>query len=135
MGLTGFLKKKLTETPEEKADRLSHEAQVKKIRREAFYKAELEAAAEHGRIEGAKAGYGEGKKKGGLLTTIGRAAEGALVGVNKGAKMFNDGMGIEGLGIPKQTDELVIPKGNNDLFSVASTATKKKRKNQDDIFW
>ena len=58
----------------------------------------------------------KGKKKGGLLSTIGNIAEGALYGMEKGAKAFNDGVGSNDWNVPKQSDVLVIPKGNNNLF-------------------
>ena len=84
----GFFKKK--ETPEEKAARKAHEAEVEKAYQAAYDKAELEAAVERGTNAGKNAGD---KKKGELLATLGGVAEGAIYGINKGADTFVKGVG------------------------------------------
>jgi len=125
MGFTSLLKKKLEDTPEKIAEReadKAHKAKVKKAYDDAYREAELKAATERGALEGAKS---TGKKKG-LLNTIGAAAEGALVGINKGADAFNKGMGVNTLEIPRQDDMIVLPKGNSDIFFGSDQPNKKK---------
>ena len=111
--------KKVTETPEEKEARLEHKKKVAKAYQAAYDAEELEQA----KIRGKEAAI-KGKKKGGLLSTIGNVAQGVVYGMDKGAKAFNDGMGAGDFNVPKQNDMLAIPKGNNDLFF----DTERKRK-------
>ena len=120
MGLTKFLQKKIAQTPEEKAERVAHKKAYDKAFQDAFDAEELEQA----KIRGKEAAI-KGKKKGGLLGTIGNVAQGVVYGMEKGAKSFNDGVGANDFVVPKQNDILAIPKGNNDLF-FGPTKHKKK---------
>jgi hypothetical protein len=127
MGFTKFLKKKIEDTPEKIAEReaeKTHKLEVKKAYDTAYREAELKAATQRGTLEGAKS---TGKKKS-LLNTIGAAAEGALVGINKGADAFNKGMGVNTLEIPRQDDMIILPKGNSDIFWGSDQPKKKHRK-------
>lgn len=111
MGLTGFLKKKPLSDEEKQ-----HQAKVKEVYDKARREAELEAAKEQGKQAGSKVGSA---KKGGLLSTIGNIAEGALYGINKGADAFNKGVGIESLDASED---------NNDLLGLGSRGKKKRKK-------
>jgi hypothetical protein len=120
MGLTKFLQKKIAQSPEEKEARAAHKKAVDDAFQKAYDEEELKQAAVRGKEAAVK-----GKKKSGLLNTIGAVAEGALYGMNKGAKAFNEGVGSNEWTVPKQNDMLSIPEGNNDIF-FGSTKRKKK---------
>jgi hypothetical protein len=126
MGLTKFLLKKVAESPEEKAKRLEHKKAVAKAYQAAYDEEELTQATARGKAEAAK-----GKKKGGLLNTIGNVAQGALYGMEKGAKAFNDGIGSNEWSVPKQSDALVIPDGNSDIFFGSQPPKRKKKYERD----
>ena len=127
MGLSKLLQKKpLTDAERE------HKAKVKAAYDKAFQEAEITAATERGKLEGSKATA----KKGGLINTIGRAAEGALYGINKGAKAFNDSMGSNDFVVPKQEEILGAPKGSNDIFYGTTQRKSRKKHNElEDPYW
>jgi hypothetical protein len=137
MGLTNFLKKKIIDTPEKQIEReelKQHKLKVKQAYDKAYREAELTAATEKGNLEGAKAPIT--KKKGSLLSTIGNIAEGMVYGVNKGADAFNKGVGLQdfNLEVPKQTDQLIIPQGNNDLFYDSNRLRTHRKKRTNELF-
>ena len=115
MGLTKFLQKRVADTPEKIAEREAEKLHKQKVDA-AFLKARREEELRLAEERGKAAAQTGTKKKGGLLATIGNVAQGALYGMEKGAKAFNDGVGSSDWNVPKQSDVLVIPKGNNNLF-------------------
>lgn len=113
MGLTSFLKKKLEGDPEEKA----HRQTVKQAYTDRLRSAEIAGAKQAGTTAGFKKGQNYKSGHSGTLGMLAAGAEGAVVGINKGAATFNQGIGI---------NDFQPARGNNDLLDLAPAHTSRR---------